>query len=126
MCLVALLEGGEPVVVDYGNDVPTDDVGSGFPVPDFSHDIDPAIDKLDSPEYYKKSAWNLCKIARAKGSIMRNLRDRINGVNVPWLYFGMTFATFSWHTEDNWLVSGQNLYEKKVGTDSLVFLNSTR
>jgi len=100
-----IVEGGEDVIVDYGNDVSTDDVGSGFPRPDLNDDVDALNDALDSPAYYTKTAWNLCKIPFAQGSVMRHLHDRINGINVPWLYFGMTFATFSWHTEDNWLYS---------------------
>ena len=30
---------------------------------------------------------------------MRHVNEEINGVNVPWLYCGMLFATFAWHAE---------------------------
>jgi histone demethylase JARID1 len=29
----------------------------------------------------------------------------VNGVNVPWLYLGMLFASFCWHNEDNYCYS---------------------
>ena len=54
---------------------------------------------------YADSPWSLVNLPFAHGSLLRFSRDRINGINVPWLYFGMTFSTFSWHVEDNWLYS---------------------
>jgi histone demethylase JARID1 len=29
----------------------------------------------------------------------------VNGINVPWLYYGSLFTTFCWHNEDNYLYS---------------------
>ena len=34
--------------MDYGNDVSTDEWGSGFVTPDFSHEVDPEVDTFDS------------------------------------------------------------------------------
>ena len=92
-----IIEGGEgDVVVEYGSDITTEKTGGGFP----KHSRD-----IQVPQFYAETEWNPANIPFAKGSILRNLKDRINGINVPWLYFGMPFATFSWHVEDNWLYS---------------------
>lgn len=123
----------EPVQVEYANDLDTTAVGSGFerattiadmfddplgthgklilknpPILSFScmivvgkpHDLD-----FSSNEYYKSCGWNLNNIPQWPGSLLRHIRTPINGVNVPWLYCGMLFATFCWHTEDNYLYS---------------------
>jgi histone demethylase JARID1 len=60
---------------------------------------------LDNPKYYEETSWNLNNIAAAPGSILQYLKSRINGVNVPWLYVGMLFSSFCWHTEDNYFYS---------------------
>jgi histone demethylase JARID1 len=115
-----IVEGGESeVVVEYGNDVSTEVLGGAFPKNVIEEDADngstvtvartdnPWLDEPDfgNEEYYASTEWNLSNIASSRGSVLGNLRDSINGINVPWLYFGMTFATFSWHVEDNWLYS---------------------
>jgi histone demethylase JARID1 len=71
--------------VEYGNDLDTQKYGSGF----------------------KKSShpWNLNNLPHLSASILRHIASEINGVNVPWLYYGMMFATFCWHNEDNYLFS---------------------
>jgi hypothetical protein len=56
-------------------------------------------------EYYQKSGWNLNNTAAAVGSLLRHLKAPVNGVNVPWLYIGMLFTSFCWHTEDNYFYS---------------------
>jgi len=114
-----IVEGGEDedVVVEYGNDVSTEVLGGGFPklLGDDSEEDDERsggkeemwIGRPDftNNEYYARTEWNLSNIAWARKSVLGNIKDLINGINVPWLYFGMTFATFSWHVEDNWLYS---------------------
>ena len=49
--------------------------------------------------------WNLHNLPFAPGSILRHVPQIINGINVPWLYIGMLFASFAWHVEDNYLCS---------------------
>jgi histone demethylase JARID1 len=52
-----------------------------------------------------RCGWNLNNIARWPSSVLRHLQVQLPGVNLPWLYVGMLFATFSWHNEDNYLYS---------------------
>ncbi len=65
------------------------------------------IERVDfsTPEYYANTAWNLNNLPKAYGSLLRHIDAHINGVNVPWLYFGMLFASFCWHAEDNYMYS---------------------
>jgi histone demethylase JARID1 len=100
--------------VDYGNDVDTNEFLSGFPfskrgrsLSDNSiEDPDPNFfPRIGSDEYYRETYWNLNNIPSAPGSILRYVKAKINGINVPWLYFGCLFSTFCWHNEDNYLYS---------------------
>ncbi|KUF98252.1 Regulator of nonsense transcripts 2 [Phytophthora nicotianae] len=63
-----------------------------------------SIDFSD-PEYYRNTGWNLNNLPDAYGSLLRHLGAAINGINVPWLYCGMLFASFCWHAEDNYMSS---------------------
>jgi len=101
-------------VVDYGNDVDTDQFGSGFPRSErgrcVGSDADNQKENLPEPkfgttEFYKESYWNLQNISNSPLSILRHIKVGINGINVPWLYFGNLFTTFCWHNEDNYLHS---------------------
>ena len=38
-------------------------------------------------------------------SVLGHYDARMPGVNVPWLYLGMLFTAFAWHTEDHHLFS---------------------
>ena len=49
--------------------------------------------------------WNLNILPHLPGSVLRHVSEDLNGINVPWLYYGMLFATFAWHTEDNYFAS---------------------
>mmetsp|Transcript_37857 Transcript_37857/g.43239 ORF Transcript_37857/g.43239 Transcript_37857/m.43239 type:complete len:663 (-) Transcript_37857:188-2176(-) len=100
--------------VDYGNDVDTTSFGSGFPLSERGRSIqgtknrekqDLKEPKFGESDYYKETWWNLNNIPCAPDSVLRHLRVGINGINVPWMYFGCLFSTFCWHNEDNYLYS---------------------
>lgn len=102
--------------VEYGNDVDSRVFGSGFPLSERGRavDCDNAIDleQIDSPdpkfgtdEFYKETYWNLNNIPCCPQSILRHVKVGINGINVPWVYYGNLFSTFCWHNEDNYLYS---------------------
>ncbi|KAI9908289.1 hypothetical protein PsorP6_016452 [Peronosclerospora sorghi] len=96
-------------MVEYANDLDTAHVGSGFlrSVKRFVSLPSKEKDTVDfsNPEYYRHSGWNLNNLPDAHGSLLRHLGTAINGVNVPWLYCGMLFASFCWHAEDNYMSS---------------------
>jgi hypothetical protein len=102
------------VAVEYGNDVDTDEFGSGFPLSERGRCVYGTCDsekvKLPEPkfgteDYYKESWWNTNNIPWAPDSVLRHVKVGINGINVPWMYYGSLFTTFCWHNEDNYLYS---------------------
>lgn len=102
------------VSVEYGNDVDTQSFGSGFPLSERGRAIygkknlekmDQPEPKFDTPDYYKETWWNLNNIPCAPESVLRHVKVGINGINVPWMYYGSLFTTFCWHNEDNYLYS---------------------
>ena len=44
--------------------------------------------------------WNIGKLGTILDLIEDECGVHIEGVNTPYLYFGMWKATFAWHTED--------------------------
>ncbi len=112
----------EGVAVEYGNDLDTMAYGSGFPRPPglLQGKGDAAVFDVGSvgaagkgrdigdgrdPEYYARCGWNLNNLPLWPGSVLRSVHIPLKGVNVPWLYMGMLFATFCWHNEDNFMYS---------------------
>lgn len=62
--------------------------------------VDPPIygaDVCDSVTDPEQKIWN---INRLESSLTEVMEEQIPGVNMPYLYFGMWRATFSWHVED--------------------------
>jgi histone demethylase JARID1 len=109
-----IVEMHKEVAVEYGNDVNTQEFGSGFPLSERGRAINGTkrLENMDRPEpefgteeYYKETWWNLNNIPSAPDSVLRHVKVGINGINVPWLYFGSLFTTFCWHNEDNQLFS---------------------
>jgi len=100
--------------VEYGNDVDTETFGSGFPLSERGRSLlgsnnpekaklpDP---KFDTADYYKETWWNLNNIPWTPDSVLRHVKVGINGINVPWMYYGSLFTSFCWHNEDNYLYS---------------------
>ena len=113
----SIVEGhAQEIDVDYGNDVDTTEVGSGFPISDRGRSVNSTTflsnespdllePKFGTEEYYKETYWNLNNIPNSKNSVLRHVKVGINGINVPWLYFGCLFSTFCWHNEDNHMYS---------------------
>lgn len=108
--------------VEYGNDLDTAKYFSGFPANKSTTTVksEGGVSKgesvnggvvgitklgLENPRYYTESTWNLNNLPSAPGSLLQYLKTPINGINVPWLYVGMLFSTFCWHTEDNYFPS---------------------
>jgi hypothetical protein len=95
------------VQVEYGNDVETSAFGSGFPLSDRGRSVcKPIADaqelrrvqalpepKFGTPKFYKESYWNLNNIPAAPDSAIRHLKVGINGINIPWMYYGSLFTT---------------------------------
>eukprot|EP00096_Caligus_rogercresseyi_P011047 TRINITY_DN422_c0_g1_i1.p1 TRINITY_DN422_c0_g1~~TRINITY_DN422_c0_g1_i1.p1 ORF type:complete len:1514 (+),score=534.84 TRINITY_DN422_c0_g1_i1:112-4653(+) len=88
----------EDVMVEYGADLHTMDHGSGFPTLSSKN-----LSKED--ESYAKSDWNLNRLPVVPNSVLKYMDMDISGMKVPWLYVGMCFSTFCWHTEDHWTPS---------------------
>ncbi|KAJ3154337.1 hypothetical protein HDU89_008405 [Geranomyces variabilis] len=84
----------EEVEVEYGADLRSSQKGSGFP----SKEHDPK-----NP--YATSGWNLNNMPTLPESLFCNIRNDISGMTIPWLYIGMVFSTFCWHTEDHYTYS---------------------
>jgi histone demethylase JARID1 len=78
-----LEESTTPVSVDYGSDLDTELLGSGFP-------------KDNSA--VGQAGFNLHNLALSPGGIFNWLDESllISGVTIPWLYIGMLFSTFCW------------------------------
>ncbi|KAH9197842.1 hypothetical protein AeNC1_000209 [Aphanomyces euteiches] len=97
----------EPLEVEYANDLDICHIGSGFPRISRAQRDDREQEYVDfkSKAYYEHTAWNLNNMPSARGSLLRHIDADINGVTVPWLYFGMLFASFCWHAEDNYMYS---------------------
>ncbi|KCV72209.1 hypothetical protein H696_01609 [Fonticula alba] len=45
--------------------------------------------------------WDIAGFSTQKGSLLRYLNGHISGVTQPWVYIGMLFSAFCWHTEDH-------------------------
>jgi hypothetical protein len=102
------------IAVEYGNDVDTNDFGSGFPLSERGRSVYGTLDpekvrqpepKFGTTDYYKETWWNLNNIPWTPDSVLRHVKVGINGINVPWMYYGSLFTTFCWHNEDNYLYS---------------------
>ena len=59
--------------------------------------------------YIESKHWNLLTLNKNNNSLFQFIghekKNQISGITLPWLYFGMIFSTFCWHTEDLYLYS---------------------
>ena len=86
----------DQVTVEYGADLHTNLVGSGFAS---------QRNERNENEDYINHPWNLNKLPLLEGSLFKYINSNINGMIVPWIYVGMCFSTFCWHNEDHWTYS---------------------
>jgi hypothetical protein len=93
--VVSELDSG--VIVEYGADLHSSKHGSGFPVPSKA--------RSEEEKYYANSGWNLNNLPVLEGSVLQYIQSNISGMKVPWVYAGMCFSSFCWHTEDHWMCS---------------------
>lgn len=109
-----IVETNKEVAVEYGNDIDSHSLGSGFPLSERGRAIyskkNPDKENAEEPDFgtrdfYKETWWNLNNIPSAPDSVLNHVKVGIAGVNVPWVYFGALFSTFCWHNEDNYLYS---------------------
>ncbi|XP_064942089.1 lysine-specific demethylase REF6-like isoform X2 [Musa acuminata AAA Group] len=88
----------KPFSVEYANDMP----GSGFAP------LAAAAGRRcreEVPANLGESAWNMRGVSRAKGSLLRFMKEEIPGVTSPMVYVAMLFSWFAWHVEDHELHS---------------------
>jgi len=86
------------VTVEYGADLPTGELGSGFPTMKTQ-------DLRENDKKYLNSPWNLNNFASHYKSVLKYINADISGMKVPWAYVGMCFSCFCWHVEDHWSYS---------------------
>jgi len=117
------------LTVSYGSDLDTGELGSGFPTAksvarlrekvmkmeseimnrkwgkDYVEEYARLKSDLEKHERYAKSGWNINNLPTLSGSLLQYVDSNITGVMVPWLYAGMCFSSFCWHTEDHYFAS---------------------
>ena len=84
----------QDVEVEYGADLHSSVHGSAFPT----------VEKNPSCKY-SKCPWNLNNLPILSKSVFRHIKTDISGMIIPWLYVGMVFSAFCWHTEDHYTYS---------------------
>ncbi|KAJ3106526.1 hypothetical protein HDU97_006119 [Phlyctochytrium planicorne] len=84
----------DEIEVEYGADLHSTQHGSGFPVAE-KEPLNP----------YSFCGWNLNNMPVLPESLFCHIRNDISGIMIPWLYVGMVFSTFCWHTEDHYTYS---------------------
>lgn len=85
---------GKSLTVEYGSDIHCNEKGSGFPVR-----------AKDPYNKYSRDPWNLNNMPHHGNSLFHQISSDISGMTVPWLYVGMMFSTFCWHSEDHYTYS---------------------
>ncbi|KAL0918819.1 hypothetical protein M5K25_010859 [Dendrobium thyrsiflorum] len=89
----------KPFSVEYANDIP----GSGFPP--IGSTTGKRWREEEEASNVGETAWNMRGVSRAKGSLLRFMKEEIPGVTSPMVYVAMMFSWFAWHVEDHELHS---------------------
>lgn len=110
----------DTITVEYGSDISS--TTSGFPL---------SVQSVRNK--YARDPWNLNNLPLHKDSLFSNLDSDISGMNIPWMYVGMSFSTFCWHSEDHYTysVNYQHLGDTKTwygvpGKDAELFESSMK
>ncbi|KAK8488955.1 hypothetical protein V6N13_060925 [Hibiscus sabdariffa] len=86
----------QPFTVEYANDMP----GSAF-VPWDSKKSSGGGREAGEGVTVGETPWNMRAVSRAKGSLLRFMKEEIPGVTSPMVYIAMLFSWFAWHVEDH-------------------------
>ena len=86
----------KPFSVEYANDMP----GSAF-VPLNSKKSSGGGREAGEGVTVGETPWNMRAVSRAKGSLLRFMKEEIPGVTSPMVYIAMLFSWFAWHVEDH-------------------------
>ncbi|XVF11617.1 hypothetical protein REPUB_Repub08aG0042700 [Reevesia pubescens] len=86
----------KPISVEYANDMP----GSAF-VPLNSKKSSGGGREAGEGVTVGETPWNMRAVSRAKGSLLRFMKEEIPGVTSPMVYIAMLFSWFAWHVEDH-------------------------
>ncbi|GMJ14010.1 relative of early flowering 6, Jumonji domain-containing protein 12, ETHYLENE INSENSITIVE 6 [Hibiscus trionum] len=86
----------QPFSVEYANDMP----GSAF-VPFDSKKSNSRGREAGEGVTVGETPWNMRAVSRAKGSLLRFMKEEIPGVTSPMVYIAMLFSWFAWHVEDH-------------------------
>lgn len=88
----------KPFSVEYANDMPGsafDQTGGGCGgKKQGKRDIGDALT-------VGETEWNMRGVSRAKGSLLKFMKEEIPGVTSPMVYISMLFSWFAWHVEDH-------------------------
>lgn len=86
----------KPFSVEYANDMP----GSAF-APKKSEKDGCKEGNANNNVTVGETEWNMRGVSRAKGSLLRFMKEEIPGVTSPMVYIAMMFSWFAWHVEDH-------------------------
>ncbi|XP_024973375.1 lysine-specific demethylase REF6-like isoform X1 [Cynara cardunculus var. scolymus] len=88
----------KPFSVEYANDMPgsafDQTVGGSAGKKQGKKDIGDALT-------VGETEWNMRGVSRAKGSLLKFMKEEIPGVTSPMVYISMLFSWFAWHVEDH-------------------------
>lgn len=85
----------------YGSELDVNVSGSGFPRLGATRTETLSGEDRAVWERYAVHPWNLNIFPLLGSSLLRVLSARYSGITDPWLYIGMCFATFCYHSEDS-------------------------
>ncbi|XVF49714.1 hypothetical protein PTKIN_Ptkin04bG0035400 [Pterospermum kingtungense] len=91
----------KPFSVEYANDMPgsafvplSSKKSGGGGVGGGGREAGDVVTVAETP-------WNMRAVSRAKGSLLRFMKEEIPGVTSPMVYIAMLFSWFAWHVEDH-------------------------